>query len=188
MSDWDICDGFIAWEFGSCDSIGVAMGLFGDGMCQRNRGKSERHFLKNAKDRVHYFLVCPTFCFFSKFRLSRTVRISPWEMVVSRAQDQQAIVTGQHGSKLWRWFEVARRWHWCYCSKRTSLSFVNTLLFTNIFNHVSLLHNKNHIFKRANIVQWIFFDCNNIGKVAILDKSDLSFSSQKNTGMHGSRL
>jgi len=50
--------------FGSCHSLGVAVGLRGYGMCQMRWAIRRTTLLKNAKGRLYYFLVCPRFNFF----------------------------------------------------------------------------------------------------------------------------
>jgi hypothetical protein len=46
-------------------------------------GKSKHNLFKNAKGRLYYFLICPSFIFSSPTR-PEAVNLSAWEIVVSK--------------------------------------------------------------------------------------------------------
>ena len=68
-------DGMGLGGFGSCHSLGIAVGLSGYGMCQMRGAIRSTIFLKmprvmRDKLRVgHYFLICPTLIFFLKVQV-----------------------------------------------------------------------------------------------------------------------
>ena len=59
--------------FGSCHSLGVAVGLRGYGMCQRRWRFVGRHFLTNAKGRPFHFSFVQRYLFFKSPRCPKAV-------------------------------------------------------------------------------------------------------------------